>query len=104
MPVYAIRTMDEVVARSVAQRKIPMVLLFAFSALAVILAAIGIYGVLAYSVAQRAREIGIRMAMGARTADVIGMVGGQALRLVLAGIGAGVLASLALARLASSLL
>jgi predicted permease len=104
MAVYGVRTMDEVVSRSVAQRKITMTLLFTFSALAVLLAAVGIYGVLAYSVAQRSREIGIRMAVGARAMDVAGMISGDAARLTLAGIASGGLAALGLARLASSLL
>jgi putative ABC transport system permease protein len=104
IPVYAIRSMDEVIAQSVAQRKVTMVLLIAFSALAVILAAVGIYGVLAYTVAQRTREIGIRMAVGARAANVIGLVGREAAKFALAGIIAGVAATLGAARLASSLL
>jgi putative ABC transport system permease protein len=104
IPVYAIRNMDEVVAQSVAQRKVTMVLLLAFSALAVVLAAVGIYGVLAYTVAQRTREIGIRMAIGARATNVIGMIGREAATFAIAGIAAGVVATLGLARLASSLL
>jgi predicted permease len=104
MAVYGVRTMDEVVEGSVAQRKIAMALLFAFSTLAVILAAVGVYGVLAYSVAQRSREIGIRMAVGARAVDVAGMIGADVTRLALAGIASGALAALGLARLASSLL
>ena len=104
IPVYAIRNMDEVVAQSVAQRKVTMVLLIAFSALAVILAAVGLYGVLAYTVAQRTREIGIRMAIGARATNVIGMIGREAATFAIAGIAAGVVATLGLARLASSLL
>ena len=103
MAVYGVRTMDEVVARSVDQRKITMALLVAFSTLAVLLAAVGIYGVLAYSVAQRSREIGIRMAVGARAMDVVGMIGTEAATLALAGIATGAVAALVLARLASSL-
>ncbi len=103
-PVYAIRNMDEVVAQSVAQRKVTMVLLIAFSALAVILAAVGIYGVLAYTVAQRTREIGIRIAIGARTTNVVSLVGKEAAIFAITGISAGIAATLGLARLASSLL
>jgi putative ABC transport system permease protein len=104
LPVYAIRTMNEVIAQSVAQRKITMVLLIAFSALAMILAAVGIYGVLAYTVAQRTREIGIRMAAGARAADVMGLVGREAAKFAFAGIAAGIIVSLAAAKLAGGLL
>jgi predicted permease len=104
MAVYGVRTMDEVIAKSVAQRKIAMELLFAFAALAVMLAAVGVYGVLAYSVAQRSREIGIRMAVGARAVDVAGMISAHVARLALAGIASGALATLGLARLATSLL
>jgi putative ABC transport system permease protein len=96
--------MDEVIALSVQDRKTTMGALLTFSVLAVLLAAVGIYGVLAYSVAQRSREIGIRMAMGARVSDVIGMVGTEAARLAIAGILVGLVATLALARLVSSLL
>jgi ABC-type antimicrobial peptide transport system permease subunit len=104
MPVYAIRTMEDVLARSVAQRKLTMALLLAFSVLAAVLAAVGIYGVLAYGVAQRAREIAIRMAVGARRADVVALVGAETARLVVTGAGIGVAAGLGLARLAASLL
>jgi putative ABC transport system permease protein len=104
MAVYGVRTMDEIVERSVAQRKVTMALLLVFSALAVLLAGVGVYGVLAYSVAQRAHEIGIRISVGAQARDVIGMIGAGAARLALAGIGGGALAALGLARLASSLL
>jgi len=104
LAVYGVRPMEEVVTRSVARRKITMALLLSFSILAVLLAAIGIYGVLAYSVVQRSRELGIRMAVGARRVDVIVMIGAEAATLVLAGIAGGTLAALGLARLASSLL
>ncbi|HEV8147749.1 MAG TPA: ABC transporter permease [Bryobacteraceae bacterium] len=101
MPVYAIRSMDDVLARSVAQRKLTMALVLAFSVLAALLAAIGIYGVLAYGVAQRAREIGIRMAVGARRADVVALIGAEAVWLAFAGLAIGIAGALALARFAS---
>src|SRR4029077_7631986 len=100
-PVYAMRSMDDVLARSVAQRKLTMALVLAFSVLAVLLAAIGIYGVLAYGVAQRAREIGIRMAVGARRADVVALIGAEAVWLAFAGLLMGIAGALALARFAS---
>jgi putative ABC transport system permease protein len=104
LAVYGVRTMDEVVSQSVAQRKITMVLLLAFAIMAVILSSVGIFGVLAYGVAQRSREFGIRMAVGACAANVVIMVGAEAAVLALVGIAGGALAALGLARLASSLL
>ena len=80
-----IDTMDHIVAEAVARQRFSMVLLGVFAALALLLASVGIYGVMSYSVAQRTREIGIRMALGARRADVLQMTVKQGLKLVGAG-------------------
>ena len=103
-PVYRIRTMSELMSESMARRRLSMFLLAIFAAVALALAAIGIYGIMSYSVAQRAHEVGIRMALGARSSDVVRMVLGQSLGLTLAGILAGLLGSLALTNFLSSLL
>jgi putative ABC transport system permease protein len=103
-PVSKIRTMEEIVSESVAQQRFSMLLLGLFAALALILAAVGIYGVMSYSVAQRKHEIGIRMALGAQGRDVLKMVIGQGLKLVLIGTAIGLVASFVLTRLMSSLL
>jgi predicted permease len=102
--VFGAQTMEEAIAESLAARKYSMILLGAFAALALILAAVGIYGVISYAVGQRTQEIGIRMALGARRIHVLGMVLGQGIRLILVGLAAGVAAALALTRLMASLL
>jgi putative ABC transport system permease protein len=103
-PVVQVETMRELLSQSVSTRHATLILLEMFSALALVLASIGIYGVMAYSVAMRTHEIGIRMALGAQKRDVLRMVMGQGARLGLAGVVIGVLAALALTRLLSSLL
>ena len=103
-PVSTVRTMENVVAESVGPRRLSMSLLSGFAALALFLAAVGIYGVMSTSVAHRTHEIGIRMALGARKADVLRLVVGQGARLTLAGLGLGVATALPLTRALSGLL
>jgi putative ABC transport system permease protein len=103
-PAYRIRTMSELMSESMARRRLSMSLLAVFAGLALALAAVGIYGIMSYSVAQRAHEVGIRMALGAGSMDVVRMVLGQSLGLTLAGILVGLLGSLALTNFLSSLL
>ena len=92
------RTLEWVVSQSVGQRRFQMLLLTLFGAVAVVLAALGIYGVIAYSVEQRAREFAIRMALGAQASGVLRMVVGGGLRLALIGVGLGLVGSLALTK------
>jgi putative ABC transport system permease protein len=103
-PISAIATMQQLVKNSVTGRRITLILLGVFGALALVLGAIGIYGVLAYSVAQRTHEIGIRMALGARRGDVLRMILAQGAKIACAGVVIGILASLGLTRLMSNLL
>ncbi|MGA9771258.1 MAG: ABC transporter permease [Blastocatellia bacterium] len=103
-PIYSIESMESVIATSVSDRRLNMMLLGIFAAVALVLAAVGIYGVLSYTVSQRTHEIGIRMAVGARPSDILKLVVRQAMSMALAGVAVGLVASFALTRLMSSLL
>ncbi len=103
-PVHDVYSMDHVVDDSISQRRFNMLLLAIFAATALVMAAVGIYGVLAYAVSRRTQEIGIRMALGAQTRDVLRLIGREGFVLVLVGIGIGLAGALALTRLMSSLL
>jgi putative ABC transport system permease protein len=96
--------MEQIVAQSVAARRFSMLLLTIFALVALALANLGIYGLLSYTVAQRAREIGVRMALGAQSGDVVKLVTGQGMKLALIGVAIGLIASLALTRLMKGLL
>jgi putative ABC transport system permease protein len=102
LPVYDVNTLENVISQSVASTRVLMLLLGTFAALALVLASIGIYGVLAYIVGQRTAEIGIRMALGAKAAHVRAWVLGQSLRLTVAGILVGIPAALLLTRVLRS--
>jgi len=103
-PIYGVRTMEKIRSDSVAPERLNLTLLGMFAALAVILALVGIYGVMSYAVTQRAHEIGVRMALGAQTGDVLKMVIRQGLTLAMIGVGAGLFLAYWLTKLMKDLL
>jgi ABC-type antimicrobial peptide transport system permease subunit len=103
-PVYQIQTIDDLIGSTVGTRRFALTILIMFAVLALVLAVSGIYGVISYSVAQRTQEIGIRMALGARTRDVLRLVLVQFMRLTIVGVALGLVAAYALTRLMTSLL
>ena len=104
MPVSAVRTMDDRVSASLAQPRLQAVVLGTFAGLALLLAAVGIYGVMAYATRLRTREIGIRMAIGAGSRAILRLLLARGLAMVLAGIAAGLLGAFALTRALRTLL
>ncbi len=104
IPAYSVRTLTELVAERTAQRRLAVLLISVFAGLALLLAAIGIYGVMSYAVAQRTSEIGIRMALGAEREHILSMVLRQGAVIAASGVGIGLVVALGLARLLTSLL
>jgi putative ABC transport system permease protein len=103
-PIYSPRTMDDIRAESVAGERLNLTLLSLFAGIALVLAIVGIYGVMSYSVTQRTHEIGIRMAIGARPRDVFTMILGHGMKLAIIGVVIGLGAAFALTRLMASML
>jgi putative ABC transport system permease protein len=103
-PVHDLATLEELQAGSLTPRRVNLLLLSAFAGLGLILASVGIFGVVSYSVSQRTHEVGVRMALGAERGDVLKIVVGQGIRPVLIGTGIGVAGSLAVTRLLRTML
>ena len=104
IPIVRVATMDDLLARSASERRFVLILLEAFGLVALVLAAIGIYGVLSGSVTERTREIGVRLALGAQRADVLGLILRDGVKLTLGGVGIGLLGAWAATRLLTKLL
>jgi putative ABC transport system permease protein len=103
-PIYDMQPLDQLVAKSLGQRRFTLTLMVLFGVIALVLSAIGIYGVMAFAVTQRTQEIGIRMALGARATDVLKMVVGSGMLLAVIGVAVGLIGAFALTRLMASLL
>jgi len=104
IPVHSISSMDEIITRSLADRRFALELLGIFAAVALMLAAIGIYGVMAYSFSQRTHEIGIRIALGAQRVDIFRMAVGEGMQLVAIGLAVGLAGGVALTRFVRTML
>jgi putative ABC transport system permease protein len=103
-PIYDMQSLDQLVAKSLGQRRFTLTLMVLFGVIALVLSAIGIYGVMAFAVTQRTQEIGIRMALGASALDVLKMVVGSGMFLAAIGVAVGLIGAFALTRLMASLL
>jgi ABC-type antimicrobial peptide transport system permease subunit len=104
LPAYSMNTLEDVISESIAPRRFPMLLLGVFAAIAVGLAAVGLYGVVAYGVSLRTQEIGIRMAIGAGRGDVLRMIVAGGMRVALIGVIVGIAGALVLSRLLRTML
>ena len=104
VPTYSVRTMDELVGSSTARERMSALVLVVFAAVALVLASVGLYGVVAHGVTERTHEIGVRMALGAKTADVLALVVGQGLATTIAGVAIGLAGAVALSRAIQSVL
>jgi putative ABC transport system permease protein len=104
VPVYGTTSMDQIIARSMANRRFALELLGVFAAVALLLACVGIYGVMAYSFSQRTREVGIRVALGAQRADILFMALGEGIRIVISGLAIGLAGAVMVARVYRSML
>jgi predicted permease len=103
-PMYAVRTMEQIISASLAERRFTMLLLIIFASTALVLAAIGIYGVMSYAVSRRTHELGVRMVLGATRSDLLQLVVREGMRLAVIGMVAGLVSALGLTRLLASLL
>ena len=103
-PMHNVRTMTQIFSESMAPQRLSSFMFAVFALVALVLAAVGIYAVIAFTVAQRTHEIGIRIALGAQRGDIFGLVIGQGMKLIAAGLAAGLLAAFAVTRLMASIL